>query len=285
MIIVKLFGGIGNQMFQYAFGKALSNLLGLELFLDIDVYLSGKSNRQFDLDIFNISNVFIGDKNNFDSLLEENEEKIVYINERTFIYDIALIDTLKKYAQNPNKNDIILIVSGYWQSPKYFESIKSDIKKEFQFSNKLTGKWEKLQMQLLIQNSVMINVRRTDYLKKLEYHGVVTKEYLYDSIRLIRKTINNPIFYVFSDDIPWCRNNLLDKDLIFVDESYYDEKYQYYLHLMTSCKYFILANSSFCWWAAYLAPYYKKLVIAPQKWFVTKDLNTKDLHPSSWIKL
>jgi hypothetical protein len=180
----------------------------------------------------------------------------------------------------------VVIITGYWQSHKYFESVQQQIRSDFSFKNPLHGKWAELSSRIESSNSVMINVRRAEYLKLLDYHGVVSAEYIHSAMEICRERVKEPVFYVFSDDIPWCRDNIKEtENIFFADESYYDEKFQLYMQLMINCKYFIIANSSFAWWAAWLAPHVDKFVIYPKKWVVTDTLKTDDLCPPDWIAL
>lgn len=282
MIVVNLKGGIGNQMFQYAFGRYLSNKYNVPLLLNKSIYDENRSNRTFDLDIFRLNNEILYDI----SILEDaiDEKGIFILNEMQFSFNESV---MAPFDTGDNTANIVLIISGFWQSFKYFLPIESLIRTEFSFLNPLTGKWRELYNLILTVNSVMINVRRGDYMTKLDYHGVVSIEYINASMELCRKKIKDPVFFIFSDDMAWSRNNISQNDnVVFVDETYYDIKYQFYLQLMSACKHFILSNSSFAWWSAWLsAANEQKIVIAPKQWFVTNELDTKDLTPESWIRI
>lgn len=286
MIVVNLNGGLGNQMFQYSFGKYLALLLKQELFVNTHVYVSGNSNREYDLDIFNLS---VDRLDTADAVCEKMkglEAPIIHLNEKHFHYDATLIKPLKKYALSiPDMDEFHLVTSGFWQSYKYFQGIEGILFKDFTFRRPLYGKWKVLGEQIRQRQSVMINVRRGDYLNKLDFHGVVGMDYINQAIKTIKRNLSRPFFYVFSDDINWCKEHIKDKHILFVDESYYDPKYEYYLQLMRMCKHFIIPNSSFAWWAAWMSENRRKIVIAPKNWFVTKAPDTKDLLPKTWIRL
>ncbi|MBZ4187676.1 alpha-1,2-fucosyltransferase [Niabella beijingensis] len=285
MVTVNLLGGLGNQMFQYAFGRYLSELLNQDLFLNTNIYQQGKSNRKFDLDIFHLSECRIGDVE--DSLYKDLAlgSNRVNINERFFHFDDLLIKMVKEHAATrPANGDFNLVLSGYWQSFKYFQCIVDTLKSDFEFCNSPQIHWKALGEEILRTNSVMVNVRRGDYLQKLDYHGVVNKEYIEKSIAFMKSKVEHPVFYIFSDDMQWCRGNIeIAADFVFVDEAYYDDKYQFYLQLMAQCKYFVISNSSFAWWSAWLSTFKDKIVIAPKQWFTNKELNTKDLLPVDWL--
>lgn len=287
MIIINLKGGLGNQMFQYAFGKYLAGLFCQELLLNNDIYVKGISNRDYDLDIFQLSDHHPAVAETVYEHLKDVSEPIVHLNERYFHYDPEIIDVLQRQAQSNGQRDKFhLIVSGYWQSYRYLQGMEEVLLKDFTFRNPLHGRWKQLGEEIAQRQSVMINVRRGDYLEKLDHHGVVSREYLLNAMELMKKDHSDLFFYVFSDDIPWCRENLADEEhVFFVDESYYDAKYQYYLQLMLMCKHFILANSSFAWWSAWLSRSKDKLVIAPKNWFTYQGHNTDDLLPPGSIRI
>ena len=286
MIIVNLIGGLGNQMFQYAIGRYLSILSNQKLFLNTSIYDSGESNRGFDLDIFKLSKQVEGDIEKVLRLINVNIP-VFHLNERFFHYDIAQINQLNKILLSKSKNvKPHVLLTGYWQSDKYFRKIEHILRDDFNFRKPLYGKWKVLNREILATNSVMINIRRGDYLERLDYHGVVDLEYINSAIKMIKERVQNINFYVFSDDMEWCRSNIVNNEnMIFVGEEYYDLKYQFYLQLMINCKHFIISNSSFSWWSAWLAPNKNKIVIAPKKWFVADHLDTKDLIPVNWIKI
>lgn len=268
-------------MFQYAFGRYISTLLRTSLFLDKGSYLSGSTNRLFDLDIFPLfSKVKIGDLN--DISLSEFQEYIL-ISEKGYKYDEKLAEKL--ILQDSKMNEAI-ILDGYWQSYKYFLPINTIISSDFFIRPHFNEKFARLLQKINSTNSVMVNVRRGDYLEKINYHGVVETDYLLEAMNLLASKIVSPFFYIFSDDIPWCINNIRGKEnIFFVDEKYYDSKFKSYFILMKSCKHFIIANSTFCWWAAWLASNPYKIVIAPKKWFAIEHLSSEDLIPEEWIRL
>ncbi|HOV15035.1 MAG TPA: alpha-1,2-fucosyltransferase, partial [Spirochaetota bacterium] len=141
--------------------------------------------------------------------------------------------------------------------------------------------------QIKNSNSVSIHVRRGDYvgnIKTLNFHGVCEIDYYIDAINSIKQKVQNPLFFIFSDDIEWCKNNIKDENSIFIDferDDYVD------MYLMTVCKHNIIANSSFSYWAAYLNQNFDKIVIAPKKWFKDDNQNkrTEGLIPEKWIRI
>lgn len=275
MIIVKLMGGLGNQMYEYAFGKHIALKNNTDLKLDLRFLLDRSPKkffvyRDFDLNIFNI-NYDLANNNDLNNNLS-------YYKEKYFHFD--------KEALNIADNSYI---EGFWQSEKYFIDIKDVIRKEFSFKNEFNEESKKLSDEIQNCNAVCINVRRgyINNLKEKYYHGFLGLKYINKAKDLIKTKVENPHFFIFSDDMSWCEANIKDEQypLTFVSHKYAGEKFQYYLQLMTQCKHFIIPNSSFGWWGAWLNQNPDKIVIAPKKWFRFALNNTKDLIPDNWIRI
>ena len=111
------------------------------------------------------------------------------------------------------------------------------------------------------------------------------QDYFFRGIDYIKEKVKDPHFYVFSDDLWWCRENFKGQEFTIVSHDYLGEKCKYYMKLMSECNHTIIPNSSFAWWAAWLNKNPQKIVIAPQKWFNVPERNSKDLLPESWIRL
>lgn len=275
MIIVKLQGGLGNQMFQWAFGKTLSEKFKLPLKIDLS-FLKRRdlgnnfTYRNYELDLFNIDNDFIINPT----------KKIFNILESGFHHE-------NKYVEFIKNNDGHFYIDGYWQSPLYFNEYNDLICSYFSFKDKIdnsSGITKELLSKIRETNSVLINVRRGDFVNS-SFHGCVDSNYINNSIKEIKKYVSSPIFFVFSDDIEWCKNNLNSENFIFVDHQHSGDRYSYYFQLMKECKHQIISNSTFAWWAAYLNNNIDKKVIYPGNWFLDKSVKTDDLFPKSWIKI
>ncbi|OGF26067.1 hypothetical protein A2303_04680 [Candidatus Falkowbacteria bacterium RIFOXYB2_FULL_47_14] len=285
MIIVKIQGGLGNQLFQYAAGKNLATKNNTPHKLDITEYDDKNNQRRYRL-------------NNF--LIEEN----IATREEIARYRISgwqkIADRLKprfqrKYIQYlgykfnedilkiKNKN---LYFDGYWQSEKYFSDMENDIRKEFKLKIPLEKKFPDL-LSVFDENSISLHIRRGDYLKEKisSIYGLLPPEYYYRALTVLTSKIKNPNIFVFSDDIPWTKKNLtLPHSTIFISRYKKLEDYEE-LILMSRCQHNIIANSSFSWWGAWLNENPKKIVIAPRKWFATEKYNHDELLPKNWLKL
>jgi len=255
MVITKLMGGMGNQMFQYAFAKKISLLSDRDLKMDLSFLKRRDMNpgfiyRDYDLNLFNIEESFI---NEIDGYIE--------INEPNSLFNYIKSNKFKYISKDTN-----IYLEGYWQCFKYFEEIEDVIKKEFTLKNDISERSKELLDEIKSRNSVMINIRRTDYLNT-NFHGVMDVDYVLKAKSVIESRVDNTHYYIFSDDIEWCKENLIFENSTIVDHSYKGDRFSEYLELMRNCKHFIIPNSSFAWWAAYLSDNLDKIVIYPHKWF------------------
>ncbi|OGI65818.1 hypothetical protein A3A95_01330 [Candidatus Nomurabacteria bacterium RIFCSPLOWO2_01_FULL_39_18] len=274
MIIVRLKGGIGNQMFQYALGRvlALKNNTGLELdtsFLNLN--LTTVTKRNFSLDVFNIEAKIIES-----SYLVMLFRRIFQRKgrEKTFNFDKKILSI---------GSDVSL--DGYWHSPKYFAGFEDVIRKDFTPKNPPVQNIQNLMDEIRNQNSLCIHVRREDYVGN-KYYEVINSEYYERGIEYISSKTALEKIYVFSDDIDWCRGNLSFKlPTMFVGDEYAGLKNEGHMYLMSKCRNFIIANSSFSWWGAWLSSYKDKIVVCPKQWFGDASRDTSDLIPEDWIPL
>ncbi len=296
MIIVRLQGGLGNQMFQYAFGKNLAAMKGVDFKLDISHlqarYKSKKKVfRTFDLDIFNIEYKIatnfeilkfaiprVNNKYLFHVLDKIYKRKNVFVETRPYLFD-------KGVFANPGEAYYI----GYWQSFKYFESISDQIKKNFLIKYPPLNVSTELYKKIMNSNSICLNFRRTDYIGDKTLGTLIGEDgnkYYKNAIENILDKVSNPTFFIFSDDIEWCKANIkLSSETIFVDYRHAGPKYSNYLKLMSACKNFVIPNSSFAWWAAWLSENINKIIIVPNQWTTNIRLNESDLVPETWEKI
>ena len=284
MVLVQLRGGLGNQMFQYAFARNLAKENNTELIIDSITNFSVRGlyiPRPYFLGNFNINKKNIT-KN------ELNWAKNIRIWQRIGIapkwehlyenkFDEFQEVTFKKYNRN-------IYVIGFWQNVQYFSSISAILKKEFTINKKWIDNYQEPVSSL---NSVAIHIRRGDYISNAEFQSSYVNlnetDYYNNAIKIIKQKIKNPVYFIFSDDIEWAIKHFkVDKS-----EIYFIQNTESPLHdfsLMAQCKHQIIANSTFSWWAAWLNNNPEKIVICPNKWFVN---NWNDSHYAlpEWIKL
>jgi hypothetical protein len=249
MIVIKVVGGLGNQLFQYAFARHLSLIHKSKLKLDISSYDEYKL-HDYGLGNFNIVEEFYTG----DDLIHLRRFKEKHFH---FYPDFKKID-----------NNTYL--SGYWQSEHYFKEITEIIKNDFQLKREMGFKDRVIFDEISRTNSVAIHIRRGDYLPGTyqdQVSNCLELSYYWEAIDKITKVIDNPVFFVFSDDSEWAKENLkMNYPVYFVDHNTSETNYQD-LRLMSLCKHNIIANSSFSWWGAWLNPSETKRVIAPKIWF------------------
>ena len=266
MIIIKLIGGMCNQMFQYAYGLHLSLKYNQVLFLDTSFYNNQQGNgviRKFELNKFpNLS------YNLFNNLT--NNKTIYRINESN------------KYTDNILGNDNYYI-EGYWQNENYFISHEKEIRNAFKCNN-TTEKFNQYKSKIdkyIKQGQIIISlhVRRTDYVKTNGFHPIQSINYYENAIFEIG---NYDKLLIFSDDIKWCQENFKFDKMLFIQGLDNVED----LWLMKECTHNIIANSSFSWWGAWLNENGEKKVIAPYQWFGgDNNINSVDIVPKKWVRL
>lgn len=286
MFIIKILGGLGNQMFQYAFYKSLlckGKLVKADIsdFKVYDIHNGYELKNVFNIDVVEatISESYkIGKpKNRLDRYL------IKFGLKNNYYKDKNEIDAITYHPKIFNmKQDMYL--QGYWQSYKYFEHIKDEIISDFTFDKKLDMKNERIRDLICKTNSVSLHIRRGDYLGNKTVENICTNIYYKNAVEYIMKNVQNPKFFIFSNDIEWCRENFLLDNVVYVDNSG-ENSYKDML-LMSKCKHNIIANSTFSWWGAYLNTNSSKIIICPDRWFNNiKKYNMGDIYPKEWVKI
>jgi hypothetical protein len=289
MVIVKLMGGIGNQMFQYAAGRALAHRLKTELKVDIGAF---KDNgfRQYQLDIFNIQ-ASIASREEIERLTVARESVGVKFIRNLFHQAAPRPKSHKKekhFHFDPQTATLSgnVYLNGYWQSERYFKPIKTILFEEFRLKSALQGKNKKLAEQINACRSVSLHIRLGDYVsnpKTNRFHGTCSLDYYQRCVEDVASKGEPAHFFIFSDEpqkVNFIKN--LPYKTTIVDHNDPASGYED-MRLMSLCKHNIIANSSFSWWAAWLNQNQGKRVYAPQKWFNHPQKNTKDLYPETWI--
>lgn len=285
MVAVELIGGLGNQMFQYAAAKALSlhrnENLAVDSRLFADYNLHSYSLHHFNIDALSIKEEII-----FEPVRFSNKIKATLSGKKIFHQYVEKNLRFDEKLLNITSKNIYL--KGYFQSEKYFSRFEDEIRKDFEITSPL--KKETIEMLQLIdaQNSVSLHIRRGDYVTNADanaVHGTCDLNYYHKALELIKEKVENPVFFIFSDDIEWAKQNLkIDSTIHFVDFNDASTNYED-IKLMSCCKHNIIANSSFSWWGAWLNNYKEKIVIAPSRWFKTDIHNSIDIIPESWLKI
>lgn len=287
MIIVNIAGGLGNQMFQFAFGQSLEAISGTQVRYTIDTY-----NRQIAHNGFELDRVFglkVPIASNMDLRAQVGylraQPEIRRLFAKYSIFDSVAgdgfvaerQDTLKRFQDR--KLPSTGYFHGYWQSEKYFIAIRDHIRKCFSFEDRKSN--------ILVDDNytnISLHVRRGDYLNKNSIHSTCDVEYFVRALDCIENSLEKTRIYIFSDDLDWAVRALsgLHHNIHFVSEHYGTESFKD-MFLMSQCDHHIISNSSFSWWGAWLNVSPTKRVVAPRRWFANQSIDIRDMLPKSWI--
>lgn len=291
MIVVKLTGGLGNQMFQYAAAKALATRHNVGIKADLSFLnkkADGYTQRHYALAVFK-TQLEIASEAEVLKFKRKTNNKITRFLQRSFPFLFTALyaaehgsayhTAFKSYPRNT-------YLDGYWQNEKYFADYRSAIIGAFQPEGTLPAQLIEIGDKIKTINSVSIHVRRGDYINlksASDFHGTPGIAYYQKAVELVAQHEKNIELFVFSDDIHWCIENLkFDQPVTFISHNY---AAVWDLYLMSRCGHNIIANSSFSWWAAWLNTNKDKIVIAPEFWFAGKKSRETGIIPKSWITL
>lgn len=299
MIIVRIVGGLGNQLFQYSFAKSLSYKYNKRLFIDNSLFnhyqskmeqtvLENSMIRDYQLKYFNIRskllNRYFGHLIFRNLINNRNSGFLDNAVSKFFNFELITPNNFSdlKIAQTKN-----IILDGYWQNQEIIEEYKQEMIKEFKIKKPLSSKYREIIKNINATNSVAVHVRRGDYIDNTtmkEKFVECDTDYYNNSMNYLNDIYNDSKYYVFSDDIEWSKSNLNNaKNVHFVD---IDGLAYEHLYLMSQCKHQIIANSTFSWWAAWLNTNSSKLVLYPKNWYYDKELNNTVVRvPSNWIEI
>jgi hypothetical protein len=287
MVIVKIMGGLGNQMFQYAYAKSLQDK-GYDVKIDISAFEIYKLHGGYQLGHYAVSletsNSSENSKFYLNSLALKILRKLGFDSsrkkvEKSLLYDYKLLEI---------KDDNY--IEGYFQCEKYFKEVRKTLLKEFTIKNSISQYTKEMENKIksLHNNSCSLHVRRGDFVSRnnISIHGFCGLDYYQKAISYFEKKVKNIHYFIFSDDIDWCKENLQMKNVIYINSK---EKRMPHedIYLMSLCKHNVIANSSFSWWGAWLNQNKNKIVIAPKRWFADKKLEqqSKDIVCEGWIRL
>lgn len=292
MILVRLIGGLGNQMFQYATGRAVSRRLGAPLLLDASGF-EHYDLRRYELDELSIEAAVAGRDDLARCGVVQRPPALVnralkalgmqrqanVLQEASFVYDDR-IESVRAPAY----------LDGYWQSERYFSGIADVLRREFALKAPVDEANNAMAARIAGAGAkaVSLHIRRGDYVNNphtAQYHGVCSLDYYRAAVEHIAERVSDPHFFVFSDDHAWVSENFkLPYATTLVDINGADRGV-WDMALMKACRHHVVANSSFSWWGAWLNPAEDKIVVAPQRWFSGASHDTRDLIPSAWIRL
>lgn len=273
-IVVQLTGGLGNQLFGVAAGLGVAQRLEVPLILDISKFAKAGEIRSAGIDCYDLNcdrlTQIVRSGAQAEFTLNGKHISVPTVEEQGYRFDSSLVSQCSDGAY----------LIGYFQSHKYFDNVAQQVKTMLRSFQKHDDRGLALKKQISDTESVGVHVRRGDYLKSpyYEFHGVCEIQYYLSAIERMRRKLNAPTFYVFSDDLEWCRQNIVGEDIIYSKDGMSPNAD---LDLFASCRHHILSNSSFSWWGAWGAQSPQQSVIAPCPWYTRIPL-APDLIPPSW---
>ena len=301
-VVVRIHGGLGNQMFMYAFGRAFALRHKAQLVVDPSInfewgYSDTLANpvRRYELEkVFSLRPAMLPHAklqeiihfprlarvtrfNKAFPILVGKTGYWRYVRERHFQFDLGIYNM-----------DLAgrVYFAGYWQSEKYFKEQEAEIRKDFAFRHPLQERHNEIVRAIDSSNSVCLHVRRGDTVRNPATgpsFNVHDQAYFDRAVALMKERVGRNIkVFIFSDEIGWCRGNFrVDAECLFIEE----QETRYALQLMASCKHFIIPTSTLSWWGAWLSNYGNKTVIAPKTWFNDPKIDTRDICPERCLKI
>ena len=293
MIIVEIIGGLGNQLFQYATARRLAHVSNQPFKLDL-TFFKKYDPSPYRLNFFNIKES-IANNDEINKYKSEQSHSL-YAKVLKKITGKSILCNGKNHIQQSEfhfnkkvlkvKGDVYL--EGYWPNEKYFIDIEKIIRKEFTLINAINCQNKKMANKINSVNAVSLHIRRGDYIGN-SFFSECSIDYYYDAINYINSSIDNPHFFIFSDDINWVIDNLkieFPKEYVDFNDVFTDYED---LRLMSLCKHNIIANSTFSWWGAWLNSNENKIIIAPKIWYnnytYQKQYERSDFVPFNWKRI
>lgn len=275
-IVLKLQGGLGNQMFQYALGRALQEQYKAKLILDTSDFRYDKVGRMYALDVFKLhDNLIVDDTGCYNWKYDQRHNYFIKAAIKmmpNFFMKLAsahgkyIWENIEYKPLDINTKSEIIYVHGLWQSEKYFKPIEKQLCKEFHIKQDNVVSCMHLAESIQKENSVAVHLRRSDYLNKNNKNHVLGLSYYYKAMDYLDQVFEHNIYYIFSDDIVWAKNNLktYKRNVCFIEDNFKDYEEFY---LMYNCKHYVLANSTFSWWGSFVGKKDDSLILAPSKWY------------------
>jgi hypothetical protein len=293
MIVMRLKGGLGNQLFQYATGRAIAIQKQVSLLLDNSWYAQTYHDvtpRELLLSKLNTKGSFISfqPKIKRPKRIQRIQQMFWPINPFIFVEQ-----TPYRFDSRLNKSPAFkqqnLYLMGYWQSYKYFESIKPILQSEISLKKPLDTHYLNYLNQIQATASAMVHIRRGDYVNLAsasKIHGFIGLEYYREGMGLLLNKNPEIHFFVFSDDLEWAKQNLPHSERsTFIQSLGNSDAVIQELELMMHCQNHLIANSSLSWWAAWLSKQSNGVILCPKKWTNDLSMNWDDLLPNTWQRI
>lgn len=290
-IVVKLKGGLGNQMFQYALAYKLAALKNVQIVLDHSFFklpAGAHTSREYELGVFRIGI----EKASDDLLARYHKMRGSRLTRLTRAFPRLLpyrFFDQKGYNFDPEVFNVAdnTLIDGHWQSAKYFEDMTDRIREVFRFVPEPDNEARKRMDHINSVNAISVHIRRGDYVEQAAahaFHGLCGADYYARAMTQLRSHFPDAVFFIFSDDQAWAKANLdPSMNMVFVEGNNGEKNFED-MRSMSMCNHHIIANSSFSWWGAWLNPSPSKKVIAPSAWFRDPTIDTSDMVPSDWMR-
>lgn len=280
-VVSHLYGGIGNQLFQYTFGEYVRNKYKLNVYYDISSF--GVLATFRDLQIKSIVNeipVFETNKYFFSrhTRFYRRISRFLFSQKPGVIYCDNKIDETIFNQNNWN----LIYLDGYWNNKIYAEWIMNNLGNIYKPLDELPDCLKRYAEYISSHEVISVHIRRGDYLNatNVKRFGVCTLEYYQRAIKKVKEKVSNPYFLFFSDDTEWVKENFhIEENMMIVEN--YDIAPFWYIYLMSLCAHNIMSNSTFSWWGNFLNENKDKITVAPLRWFLDKE-NPK-LYNDKWI--
>lgn len=274
-VVARLMGGLGNQLFIYAASRRLSFVNNVPLKLDISGYSEDQFDRSYSLGHFKTDQEFISheDANNLNlakkKAVKYHVNKFLPFKCKTYIRENSLFDP-RLLTLKVDKN---VYLDGYWQDENYFEDIEAVIRSDLEIVSPIGKRHLEFAKKINAANAVCIHARR------INYEHLLTADYYDAAVKLMAGKVQYPHFFCFADDISWIKANIkIEEPVTYIENDAESKDYEI-LWLMMQCNHYIIANSTYSWWAAWLNSCPEKIVIAPRKWGYRASV------PERWISL
>ena len=277
MRLIKMTGGLGNQMFIYAMYLQMKKRFK-NVRIDLSDMVHYKVHHGYEMNrVFNLPHT--------EFCINQSLKKVL-----EFLFFRTILERKQNGRMEPYTQTYtwpLIYFKGFYQNERYFATIKDEIHQAFQFDLKKANQ-QSLEMMKRMdadEHAVSLHIRRGDYLlpKHWDAIGCICQlPYYQHALAEAKKRIKDPVFYVFSDDLEWVKQNLPLEKAVFIDWNKREDSWQDMM-LMSHCRHHIICNSTFSWWGAWLDPHEDKLVIAPDQW--TKHEPSDLIIPSNWIQV
>ena len=280
-------GGLGNQMAQYAFGKMVAIFTDMPLKFDTAYFRDKNKEHEYGLDKLSIKGIEFATF--FDIIRVKSPipkyipQPSSYFTEKTLAYDNSIVDKVNKMIFLKEST----YFDGYWLNERYFYMIRDTLIQSFMPTAQISEANKAIMTEIANTNSITIHIRRGNYVTKpnvSDFLGACDIVYYQRAIAYIEERIENPHYFIFSNDPAWAQENLKLKNPATLITNNANEP-QEDLRLMSICKHFIIANSSFSWWSAWLSQNPDKIVVTPAPWFLNKQANEQFEIPTGWLKI